>query len=161
MLGLRAGGMMHCSPRFLPASWPVYRSSEQVTSKFFPSHPPWRRLTSHTLIIRHAYRPFPSPKSHFQNEVKCETFVVKMSFIYITIKNHFHINGFALSLALKVRFFGTRKWPVALEVAVSSHNSPCRDNVPRCSGNIILLNPKCFTYCMFCFQNDSMALPLY
>ena len=28
------------------------------------------------------------------------------------IKNHFHINGFALSLALKVRFFGTRKWPI-------------------------------------------------
>ena len=37
-----------------------------------------------------------------------------MSFIYITIKNHFHINGFALSLALKVRFFGTRKWPIGM-----------------------------------------------
>ena len=50
-------------------------------------------------------RPFPgSKKSHFQNEAKCETFVVKMSFICITIKNHFHINGFALSLALKVSF---------------------------------------------------------
>ena len=58
-------------------------------------------------------RPFPSSKkSHFQNEAKCETFVVKMSFICIIIKNHFHINGFALSLALKVRFFGTRKWPI-------------------------------------------------
>ena len=45
-------------------------------------------------------------------EAKCETFVVKMSFICITIKNHFHINGFALSLALKVRLFGTRKWPI-------------------------------------------------
>ena len=57
--------------------------------------------------------PFPSSKkSHFQNEAKCETFVVKMSFICIIIKNHFHINGFALSLALKVRFFGTRKWPI-------------------------------------------------
>ena len=32
-------------------------------------------------------RPFPSyKKSHFQNEAKCETFVVKMSFICITIK---------------------------------------------------------------------------
>ena len=59
-------------------------------------------------------RPFPSSKkSHFQNESKCETFVVKMSFICIIIKNHFHINGLALSLALKVRFFGTRKWPIA------------------------------------------------
>ena len=35
-------------------------------------------------------RPFPSSKkSHFQNEAKCETFVVKMSFICIIIKNHF------------------------------------------------------------------------
>ena len=103
----------------LLASLSEFRASD---FKVFPLR--WRRLTSHTLIIRHAYRPFPSSKSHFQNEVKCETFVVKMSFIYITIKNHFHINGFALSLALKVRFFGTRKWPVALEVAVSSHNFP-------------------------------------
>ena len=36
----------------------------------------------------------------------------EMNFICIIIKNHFHINGFALSLALKVRFFGTRKWPI-------------------------------------------------
>ena len=35
-----------------------------------------------------------------------------MSFICIIIKNHFHINSFVLSLALKVRFFGTRKWPI-------------------------------------------------
>jgi len=60
-----------------------------------------------------ANKPFPSSKKfHFQNEAKCEIFVVKMSFICIIIKNHFHINGFALSLALKVRFFGTRKWPI-------------------------------------------------
>ena len=37
---------------------------------------------------------------------------MKMSFICIIIENHFHINGFALSLVLKVRFFGTRKWPI-------------------------------------------------
>ena len=58
-------------------------------------------------------RPFPSSKeSHFQNEAKCETFVVKMRNVCIIIENHFHIYGFALSLALKVRFFGTRKWPI-------------------------------------------------
>ena len=67
-------------------------------------------------------RPFPSSKkSHFQNEAKCETFVVKMSFICIIIKTHFHINGFALSLALKVRFFGTRKWPIALLCLIVIH----------------------------------------
>ena len=53
----------------------------------------------------HLNRPFPSSKkSHFQNEAKCETFLVKMSFICIIIKNHFHINGLGLSLTLKVRF---------------------------------------------------------
>ena len=68
-------------------------------------------------------RPFPSSKKfHFQNEAKCEIFVVKMSFICIIIKNHFHINGFALSLALKVRFFGTRKWPIHLSCVASLTN---------------------------------------
>ena len=52
----------------------------------------------------------------FQNEAKCETFVVKMSFICIILENHFYINGFALSLVLKVRFFGTRKWPIVFAV---------------------------------------------
>ena len=60
-------------------------------------------------------RPFPSSKKfHFQNEAKCETFVVEMSFICIIIKTHFHNKGFALSLVLKVKLFGTRKWPIVL-----------------------------------------------
>ena len=58
-------------------------------------------------------RPFPSSKKfHFQNEAKCETFVVEMSFNYDANKTHFHNKGFALSLVLKVKFFGTRKWPI-------------------------------------------------
>ena len=59
-------------------------------------------------------RPFSSSKKfHFQNEAKCETFVVKMSFNYDANKTHFHNKGFALSLVLKVKLFGTRKWPIA------------------------------------------------
>ena len=55
-------------------------------------------------------RPFPSSKKfHFQNEAKCETFVVKMSFNFDANKTHFHNKGFALSLVLKVKLFGTRK----------------------------------------------------
>ena len=75
--------------------------------------------------MRKLNRPFPSSKnSHFQNEAKCETFVVKMSFICIIIKNHFHINGFALSFALKVRFFGTRKWPIESNFECFFQDSP-------------------------------------
>ena len=58
-------------------------------------------------------RPFPSSKkSHFQNEAKCEAIDMKMIFNYYANISHFHNKGFALSLVLKVRFFGTRKWPI-------------------------------------------------
>ena len=50
--------------------------------------------------------------SNFQNEAKCKTFVRKMSFMCIKIKNHFQINGFALSLTLKQRLEATGKWTV-------------------------------------------------
>ena len=58
-------------------------------------------------------RPFPSSKkSHFQSEIECEAIDMKMIFNHGANKNHFHNKGFILSLVLKVRFFGTRKWPV-------------------------------------------------
>ena len=57
--------------------------------------------------------PFPSSKnSHFRNEAKFKTFLVKMKFICMRIKNYFHINGFTLSLALKQRLESTWKWPI-------------------------------------------------
>ena len=51
-------------------------------------------------------------KSHFQSEAKCEAIDTKIIFSYDANKTHFHNKGFALSLVLKVRFFGTRKWPI-------------------------------------------------
>ena len=40
-----------------------------------------------------------------------KTFLVKMSFICVRIRNHFHVNGFALSLAWKQRLRTTGKGP--------------------------------------------------
>ena len=40
---------------------------------------------------------------------------MKMIFNYHANKTHFHNKGFALSLVLKVRFFGTRKWPIYIK----------------------------------------------
>ena len=58
-------------------------------------------------------RPFPSSKKpHSQNEAKCKTFLVKISFICMIIKNHFHKKGFALGLVLKQRPAASRKWPI-------------------------------------------------
>ena len=47
-------------------------------------------------------RPLPSTKnSHFQNEAKSTTFLLKTSVFIIRMKNHFHIKGGALNLVLK------------------------------------------------------------
>ena len=57
-------------------------------------------------------RPSPSSKNpHSLNDGKCKAFLVIMIFFCMRIKNGFHINGFALSLALKQRLEATRKWP--------------------------------------------------
>ena len=46
-------------------------------------------------------RPLPSSKnSHFQNEAKCATFLMKMSFICMRMKYHFHMKGCAVNLVL-------------------------------------------------------------
>ena len=53
-----------------------------------------------------------SKTSHFQSEAKCQTFVVKMRFARMRIKNHVHVNGSALNLALIQGLEVTRKWRV-------------------------------------------------
>ena len=66
-------------------------------------------------------RPFPSSKkSHLQGEAKCEAIDMKMIFNYDANKTHFHNKGFALSLVLKVRVFGTRKWPIFKAYQINS-----------------------------------------
>ena len=75
-------------------------------------------------------RPFPSStNSHFQSEAKCQTFPAKMSFIWIRLKNYFHLNRLALSLALKQRLGATQKWPSFLELdnALRSKNRLTND----------------------------------
>ena len=48
----------------------------------------------------------------FQNEAKCTTFLVEMSFICVRMTNHFHIQGWALHFVLIQKPGGTRKWPM-------------------------------------------------
>ena len=48
----------------------------------------------------------------YQNEVKCSAFDMEMIFHSHAYKAHFHKKGCPLGLILKVRVFGTWKWPV-------------------------------------------------
>ena len=47
-----------------------------------------------------------------KTRLSAKTFHVKMSFFCMKMRNRFHINGFALSFALKQRLVATRKWPI-------------------------------------------------
>ena len=55
-----------------------------------------------------------SKNSYFQNKTKCKLFLLKMSFICMGIEIYFHINGFVLSLALKLRLEATWIWPIVM-----------------------------------------------
>ena len=58
-------------------------------------------------------KPLPSSKNlHFQNEAKCATFLVKLSFICMRMNIHFHIKGWALNLVLIQRPGGASKWRI-------------------------------------------------
>ena len=61
-------------------------------------------------------RPFPSfPGPLYQNEVKCSAFDMEMILHCHANKTQFHKR--ALSLILKVRDFGTQKWPIVHQTA--------------------------------------------
>ena len=88
------------------STWPQIRRPKQSHNALWhPSRPSLPRN------LKLANRPLPSSKNpHFQNEAKCTTFLVKMSYICMKTKNNFYIKGWALKLVLIQRLGGTRKW---------------------------------------------------
>ena len=77
------------------------------------------RKTVETSLDPHLQsRPFPSsPGPLYQNEVKCSAFDMQTILHCHANKTHFHKKGCALSLVLKVRDSGTRKWPIVHQTA--------------------------------------------
>ena len=57
------------------------------------------------------------PKPLFQSDAKWEAIDMKIGFHSRENKTHYHDKGFALSLVLKVRVFGTPKWPIRVPFA--------------------------------------------
>ena len=77
-------------------------------------------------------RPLPSSKNpHFQNKARSTTFLVKMSFICMRMKNDFHIKGWAPTLVLKQRPGGTRKWPIWFDIFFVT----LQEHTQKCSGS--------------------------
>ena len=61
-----------------------------------------------------------------------------MCFICTRIKNHFHINGFTLSLALKQRLWATHEWPILIYCGIVY----IATRVPWFQGSAFLLKEK-------------------
>ena len=82
-------------PSLKPRSWllhTIQSSSEEML-------PHWALLLVEEHSLCHQNRPLSSSKNpHFQNEARCTTFLVKMSFICMRIKEGFHITGWAPTL---------------------------------------------------------------
>ena len=72
----------------------------------------------------------------FKTRPSAKTFLVKMILYYHENKTHFHKKGFAPGLVLRVRVFGTRKWPIVERTSQCSHlsreyiTSPHNDQLP-------------------------------
>ena len=107
----RDGCQVHCETVLGDA----FSTSPQICSPKQSHNALWQ--LSRPVLPRNlkvANRPLPTFKNpHFQNEAECTTFLVEMSFIYMRMKNRFHIKGWALNLVLIQRPRGTRKWPIA------------------------------------------------
>ena len=110
---------------YRPPAWRRWRNVKTTYSSLFVKpfengrvgnsnccHNFYHSPVSDYIDILATNRPLSSSKHpHFQNEARCTTFLVKMSFICLRMKNDFHIKGWALTLVLKQRPGGTRKWP--------------------------------------------------
>ena len=60
---------------------------------------------------------FTCPKPLFQSDAKWEAIDIRMGFYSHVDKTHFQDKGFALTLVLKLRVFGTPKWPIRVPFA--------------------------------------------
>ena len=121
-----------------------------------------------SIVIYQPSKPLPGSKnSHFQNEAKCATSFVKLSFICMRMKNRFHVKEWALHLVLIQRPGGTRKWPVDLYWALQRYT--CDSNKTFWLAMEIIMNFTRFRYfiagssgleLLLCFNSKSNPLSI-
>ena len=115
---------------FCAASLPIL--CIKINSAARSYHWPLQKIPQHTIMPLVCHPKycisivFSFSWGHFNSQEELKTklmqhFGVKMIFNYDANKTHFHDKGFALSLVLKVRFFGTWKWPIFIRIMGSSY----------------------------------------
>ena len=107
--------------------------------------------------------PFPSFKnSYFQAKAWCKIFLVKMSLNRMRIKNYFHINSFAISLALKQRL-GTSFDVLVSHLRTRFSFSSCQIEIWRVftllASRMTIISWKLFILSLFLEQQRKNRLP--
>ena len=116
----------YCLLHFGWKGWVGYKNNWMFNFIFSPPPPPTFHFALPPLTTFWWFCQWAISK--FQNillsnyEAKCKTVLVKTSFICVKVKNHFHISGFPVSLALKQRLEATLKLFI--------HVSPIFENFP-------------------------------
>ena len=77
---------------------------------------------------------------------------MKMIFNYDADETHFHNKGFALSLVLKVRCFGTRKWPIYFVTLSDYANEVSKE------AKILTVLPHLFCVYFACYPPESSKI---
>ena len=122
LLGITGGDVPPGSPNPYPIS------DHKMSFFAFVFRPGLQEIISSLIILEQGQKRFlkiRSPRPLYQNEVKCSAFDMTMILHSHANKTHFHQNGCALGLTLKVRVFGTRKWPIeTMNAFIHSHEFP-------------------------------------
>ena len=102
ILSLRSGlNMSRRNTALLLLAQRFWRETVSLLDVMWPRSNQWERALLRRYFQPYNNRPLPGSKNpHLQNEAKCTTFLVKMSFIYMRMKTYFHIKGWALNLVL-------------------------------------------------------------
>ena len=97
-----------------PPKNPYIKEIGRGDKKFFI----WFQINSFNSFTYN--RPFSSsPGPLFENEGKGSAFDMEIIFHSHANNTHFHKKGCAPSLILKVRVFGTRKWPIHVSLIIT------------------------------------------
>ena len=81
--------------------------------------------------VQVANKPFPSSPRPMYQKVKCSVFDLQMIFHSHANKTHFHKKGCTLGLILKVRVFGTRKWPIVMTTNMAALSRGGKPRIAR------------------------------
>ena len=93
----------------------------------------WERSYTHNGPFTNCCEP------HYESEVKCKAFHMKISFVCIWMKTNFYNKNFELGLAFIVRFKATQKWRITQLTWKKKKKKKKKDPVNSCTHFVMVV----------------------